>query len=66
MNWKIVATLIVGVGLLGACGASQTDANSPGATEAPSGMTREKQVEGAPAAASPAPTASGVMVPEKK
>ena len=65
MNWKIVATLIVGVGLLGACAASQTESNTPSAPEAPGGTTREKQVDGA-AAASPAPPPSGVMVPDKK
>ncbi|HRI65277.1 MAG TPA: hypothetical protein PK156_13605 [Polyangium sp.] len=75
MNWKMVGTLIVGVGLLVGC-AAQTEAPAPtGAAAKPNAPAADEtrkpekdEADGTAAKKSPPPPpapASAIMVPEK-
>jgi hypothetical protein len=64
MNWKIVATLIIGAVFVTACGASQQQAASP--PEESGGMKREAVVDEAPPGGDAAVSTSPNVQPAAK
>lgn len=64
MNWKMVGTLILGVGLLGAC-AAPAQQGAPESTSA-TRLPEDEEAAAKGPAAQPAPTASGVILTDRK
>ncbi len=75
MNWKLVAAMCLGAGLLTACGSGQQGAAAPAPGAQKRGVAPEPEEEsntgaaapGAPApAAAPGTSPAGVIIHEKK